>query len=355
MRGGAIKLNITIDLNVIRQNIKRIRESIDVRGRAGVKAIFMVKSDAYGHGLERVALATQELVDAFGVATICEGERLREAGIEKEILVLVCAPYELKRAIGDGLTIGLYCFAQLEALERLIETGEVSPHDVRVHIKADTGMHRLGFAPDEVNEVVARLEKAGVRVEGVYSHLRARAYSQKEEFMRAVAVVKTHFPSACAHLAASENLSVSTLRFDAVRIGIAAYRGAMTVTSEVVQARRIEAGERVSYGNFKVKKDTNTAIVFGGYGDGVKREFPSHVVIRGQKCGVLGRVCMDMFVVDTGDMLAEVGEKVILFSPETAASVARDRKTIDYAVMTGWHGRCERSYVDKVTGEEESP
>ncbi len=316
--------------------------------------MLMVKSDAYGHGLERVSLAAEELVDSFGVATLQEGERLREAGIQKDILVLICAPYELKRAIESGLTVGLHCFEQLEALERLIVTGEVCPRDVRLHIKVDTGMHRLGFAPDEVKEVVARLETIAVRAEGVYSHLRARAYSQKAEFMRAVKAVKARFPAACAHLAASENLGVSTLRFDAVRIGIAAYRGAMTVTSEVVQARRIGAGEHVSYGNFKVERATNIAIVFGGYGDGVKRETPSHVVIRGRKCKTLGRVCMDMFAVDTGDMTTEVGEPVTLFSPETAACVAKERRTIDYTVMTGWHGRCERSYVYKATGEEGS-
>ncbi len=317
------------------------------------RAILMVKADAYGHGLVEVALAAQDIVDAFGVATLEEGLALKSAGIKKEILALVVAADEMEEAFERGLSVGLHSAAQLDMLERLVKRGRIDPKQANLHIKVDTGMHRLGFAPDRVTEIAARLSEIGVVPKGIYSHLRGRVYSQKTEFMHAIEQVKALFPQIPAHLAASENLDVRTLRFDAVRLGIAAYRGAMTVESEVVESRKIGAGEHVSYGNFAVRDDANTAVVFGGYADGVRRERPSFVEIRGKRCPVLGRVCMDMFVVDTGDFLAEEGEKVTLLSPDIADDVAKERGTIPYTVMTDWRGRLERRYIyDKGAGEK---
>ncbi len=317
--------------------------------------MLMLKADAYGHGATQVALATEDIVDAFGVATIEEGIKLRRAGIEKEILVLICSPNEMERALLEGLSVGLHCDEQLEKLARLISSDRAYANRANVHIKLDTGMHRLGFLPSETERVTAALEMCGANVRGVYSHLRARDYLQKERFTHAIGYVKARYPHATAHLAASENLRVGTLQFDAVRVGIAAYRGAMTVKSEVVERRRIAAGEHIGYGNFKVREDKNVAIVFGGYADGVKRECPSCVLIRGRKCAPLGRVCMDMFAVDTGDFLADIGEEVTLLSGEMERDVARERKTIEYTVMTGWHGRGERIYLnDKSTGKKGS-
>lgn len=328
---------------------------MSIRERVGAKATLMVKADAYGHGAEQTALATQDIVDGFGVATLEEGLALRRAGIKKDILTLICAPREIEPAVRAGLGFGLRNFEQIEQIERLVRDGKTDAGKIRAHIKVDTGMHRLGFAPCDIPAVVDRLAEIGVAPEGIYSHLRARSYAQKAEFEKAREVVISRFPNAMAHLAASGNLHVRAMQFDCVRIGIAAYRGAMTVASEVVEARKVPKGERISYGNFKAASDLNTAIVFGGYGDGVKRELPSSVYIRGRACKVLGRVCMDMFAVDTGDFMADMGEEVILFSQNTARDVCKQRRTIEYCVMTGWHGRVERIYVGERRGEEGGP
>lgn len=332
----------------IRSNIAAIRDKV------GTKIMLMTKANAYGHGLERVALATQDIVEGFGVATVEEGIALRRVGVLKDVLVLICPPREMKTAIEYGLCIGVHCFEQLDELERIAESC-ADKSQIRVHIKVDTGMHRLGFAPDEIGQAMDRLGQIGVIPEGIYSHMRARVYSQKAEFMRAISTVKTRFPQITAHLAASSNLGLRSYGFDCVRLGIAAYKGAMTVMSEVVEARRVNAGENISYGNFRLKRATNTAIVFGGYADGVKREYPSFVMIRGHKCKTLGRVCMDMFAVDTGDFVARVGEPVTLFCGDIAEDVARMGKTIEYTLMTCWHGRVEVNYVDKGSGEEDCP
>lgn len=338
-RGDIIKIQIVVDLGVIRRNIERI-----VSGMA-CRTMLMAKADAYGHGLERVALATCRSVDSFGVATVEEGEAIRRLGIKNDVLTLICPPREVERAFAAGLIVGVHSFEQILAAKRAVEGG-LSKENARVHIKLDTGMHRLGFSASELPYALNMLQDIGASVEGVYSHLRCRDQKQISAFKEGAAAVKARYPHATAHLAASGNLAVKSLQFDGVRIGVAAYRGAMSVYSEVVAARKVSAGEHISYGNFTLDRDANTAIVFGGYGDGVKREYPSSVTIRGKKCAVLGRVCMDMFAVDTGDFLPSAGERVTLLSPDSAFDVARERRTIDYAVYTGWHGRVRRVYVD---------
>ena len=112
-----IKLKVRVNLNRIRNNIERLRAG------TRVKFMLMVKADAYGHGLTEVAKATEDIVDAYGVATLEEGIRLRESGIKKPVLVLICAPCEIKRAIDNKLTIGLADSSHLNAIEELLAAG----------------------------------------------------------------------------------------------------------------------------------------------------------------------------------------------------------------------------------------
>ncbi|MCM1306700.1 MAG: alanine racemase [Bacteroides sp.] len=339
-----IKLKVYINLQIIINNIKRVR----ARTRAGVKLLFMVKADAYGHGLCEVALATESFVDGFGVATLEEGLALRSCGIKKPILLLVCCVDELKDAIDGGLTICLSNEAQLSELERLISSG-LSADDVKLHIALDSGMHRLGF--EQLDGVLKRLSAAGIDLEGAYSHLRVRSRAQIAAFERMCKKVRETYPDITRHLAASRSLECKSLQYDMVRVGISAYLGAMSVESEVVASRRVAAGEYVSYGNFKVKRDTNVAVVFGGYADGVARERPSAVYIHGRECKPLGRVCMDMTVVDCGDFLPNIGEKAVLLDGENINDVAKQRGSIEYTLMTCWRGRTERIYYDESGGE----
>lgn len=330
-----------MDLERIRNNIIRLRE------RAGARLMLMVKADAYGHGLERVATATEDLVDAFGVATVDEGVQLREAGIKKPVLTLACAPRELGVAIDNRITLAISGMSQLVALEELLSSGEAKADKVLVHLAIDSGMHRFGMSPRAVNGVLAKLGELGVKVRGVYSHLRAKSQRQTECFDRVCKKVCAEYPKAIRHLASSRYADCRSLRYDMVRIGISAYEGAMRVESEVLLSRRIRAGEFVSYGDFKVDADANTAVVFGGYADGVARENPSPVFIRGRECRVLGKVCMDCFVVDCGTFLPSAGESVTLLDGENIEELAKRRKTVPYTLMTCWRGRAERIYDDK--------
>lgn len=340
-----MKLSVTVDLNVIRNNLYRIRES------TGREILLMVKADGYRHGMTEVAEATSDIVAMFGVATVEEGAELRAAGIEKGILTAICTPSELPRAAECGLTVAVADDGLLDALAEYAKTH--TPPDF--HVKLDTGMHRLGFDCSRAKEIVARLKAEGLRPSGCYSHMRSADSGQAAVFGEAAEIFSAAFPEAVMHLASSSSVSDERNLFDMVRIGHAAYDGAMRVTSRVIASRRVKRGECVGYGNNRVDKDCNIAVVFGGYFDGVRRESPSSVIIRGRKCATVGTVCMDMFAVDTGDFLAEDGEEAVLQGAEiTAREVADQRNTIDYTVMTGWHGRTERIYVYDESGSQKT-
>ena len=336
----AVKIVVEIDLKRIEKNVLATRRLV------GVPIMLMVKADAYGHGLVKVAKRAENVVDAFGVETLEEGVKLRSAGIKSEILVLALCENEIYRAYRLDLTIGLHNREQFAKIVSLIDSNRINPAKLKTHIKVDSGMHRLGFCLDELQIVLQKAKALGINVAGIYSHLRDETESQKSTFDRFVEVAKGYYPDIKAHLASSHSLFNPNLRYDGVRLGINAYNGAMSAYSQVVESRRLQAGERVSYGDFVLQKATNTAVVFGGYADSIARENPSSVRIRGKKCAVIGNVCMDCFVVDTGDLEAKVGERVLLFDSDTASEVASERNTIEYCLMTSQKGRIQRVYLD---------
>lgn len=344
IEGDAIKIEIFVDTERIRDNLAQIKKQV------GTKVLLMVKADAYGHGLLRVAKATCDVVDAFGVATVEEARVLRENGVGKDVLVCIVAPDELEYACKLGAIVSLHCFAQLDKLVELAKNGRIDCSKMRLHLKVDSGMHRFGFDSRDIKRVCETLIECGYFVEGVFSHLRDGTARQKNEFDRCAEIAKRYFPQATLHLASSHSLSTEELCYDMVRVGISAYEGAMSVVSRVVETRFAKAGEIVGYGTQTLEKDCNIAYVFGGYADGVCRENPSSVIIDGKACNVVGNVCMDVFAVDTGEYRAQIGEKAVLLDGTIAEEVARQRKTIDYCVYTSF-GR-SRSVCKSRTQEE---
>lgn len=308
--------------------------------------MLMVKADAYGHGLVKVAKQVENVVDAFGVETLEEGLKLRNAGIKNEILVLALCENEILRAYRQNLTIGLHNRAQFAQIVSLLDSNRINPAKLKTHVKVDSGMHRLGFCIDELKILLQKAKSLGINVSGIYSHLRDETESQKGVFDALVEIAKGYYPDIKAHLASSHSLFNPNLRYDGVRLGINAYKGAMIAYSQVIESRHLQSGERVSYGDFALPNATNTAVVFGGYADSIARENPSSVWICGKKCAVIGNVCMDCFVVDTGDLAAKVGEKVLLFDGNTASEVASERNTVEYCLMTSQKGRIRRAYLN---------
>lgn len=360
-----INIKVVVELNVIRRNLD------EIRSLTGGRVLFMVKADAYGHGMCEVAKAAQEHCDMFGVATVDEGCLLRRRGIKRDILVACASDEQLARAVENGLCIGVSGCEQMRELCRISDKtcgdylGKVACFSLesgcndcgkrpRVHLKIDTGMHRLGLEEDELPCILNLAMKHNIDVRGVYTHLRETNDEQFAAFGRACDIVGEYYPKAVRHIASSHSLDSEKMRFDMVRVGLSAYKNAMSVFSEVISSRYVRKGEYVGYGNFKLTHNANVAWVFGGYADGVSRENPSQVIIRGKKCRVLGSVCMDMFAVECEGFVPKIGEAVILQGGQMSVEeVAEQRKTIDYTAMTAWRGRVERIYFDDQRTSEE--
>ena len=319
-----------------------IRESLK-RADGKQKLVLMLKADAYGHGLEEVANATKDIVDGFGVVSLEEGLKTRKIACKTPILVNVVHPCELKTAFGYGLTVGLSNDLQLAEILRLANSGEVEKGKIKVHLKVDSGMHRLGFEPFQVERVTRSLVENGIVPSGVYSHFGDHPYRQIDDFSTACDVVKKYCKNAVCHIASSHTLENPEFAFDGVRVGLAAYLCAMRVESTIIASRTVEKGEYVGYGDYKTDRRTNIAVVFGGYADGIDRERFTSVERDGKRYKVIG-VCMDTTIVDTDDDVLKIGDEVTLVCKENLPEKAKEMGTVPYTLMTAWRGRIEKIY-----------
>lgn len=164
-----------------------------IREQAGVPVMLMVKADAYGHGLCKVATYVDDIVDAFGVENVEEALRLKKAGITKEILALAVSPNEIETAYRNGITIGLHNTEQFDKIVYLIGHNRVNPQRFNIHIKVDSGMHRLGFCVADLEKLLPKAKEIGFRISGVYSHLRDAGNDQKDEFDKLAGIVKSYY------------------------------------------------------------------------------------------------------------------------------------------------------------------
>jgi alanine racemase len=357
---------VEVDLEAIRHNVRVLKP-----GNAQLMAV--VKADAYGHGDVAVARAALEGGASWiGVALVEEGLRLRDAGIEAPILVMSeFPPGSEGAAIAAGLTPSLYSDA---ALERL--SAAVAGRDVGVHVKVDTGMHRVGVYPPEATaRFVDRVASAGLRVEALWTHFASSSEDEKttlvqlESFQATVEVVRAagHTPALLHAANSGATILYPETHLGLVRTGIAIYglgpapgvadglglRPALTWRSKVVLTKRLPAGERVSYGHhYRLERDSNVATVPVGYADGYPRMLSSRadVVIRGHRCRVAGSVTMDQLIVDCGDVPVEPGDDVVLIGRQgdqtvTAEELARLAGTIGYEIVTGIGSRVPREHV----------
>lgn len=305
--------------------------------------MLMTKANAYGHGLCEVAHATEDIVDMFGVVCFEESVALKNSGIGKDIMLCACEVERLKEAQEMGIVLSLNNRYQLDEIVRLTKSGEVKNKDWRLHLCVDSGMRRLGFCESEIDDVLSTLKENDINIEGVFSHLRDSSLSQVDCFDSMANMVRMLYQNATRHLASSHSLSVERLRYDMVRVGLYAYENAMTVSSVVMSTRRAKRGDIISYGDSRVVKDANIATIFGGYADGLFGT--KKVWIDGRVCPVIGNICMDMFMVDCGEFMPKVGDKVLIFDGKHAVDVANDRNCILYKLYTDIGGRVQRIYV----------
>ncbi|MES2556519.1 MAG: alanine racemase [Bacteroidota bacterium] len=360
---------VEIDLSAIRHNVQYFRKHLNPT----TNILCMVKASSYGSGAERVAsFLQQEGVDYFGVAFADEGVALRKVGITRPIIVMNADIEHANTIIENRLEPAIYSFQQLDAfITALIHLGE---HNYPIHLKFDTGMHRLGFAPEEKERLLAAVSaQPEIHVKGIYSHLadadNRTDTSFTEQQIAVFEQLKTYVGTQLqypflAHLVNSEGaLHFPDAQYDMIRLGIVLYgytgdpkvqpelQPGIAWKSAVSQVKNIHAGDVVGYGcSFEATSDMQIAVIPVGYADGFRRSLSNGkgcVYIHGNRCEVIGRVCMDMIMVNvTGLHVLENDEVEIIGEHQTMLDFAASMETIPYEVMTGLSQRMHRVYVE---------
>ena len=349
---------------------KAIHNLLEVRRAVGpnIKICTVVKADSYGMGsVELSKMYLENGVDMFAVAVIGEAFELREEIKEKDILVLGFTSEEFyEDAIKGNITLTIYNY---DHAFRLNEAAKKLNKKAKIHIKVETGMNRLGFLPTEENaDKVADIAKLeNIKIEGAYSHHakadekdKTTAHMQAGRFIKFMKMLKernVEIPT--KHIANSATIiEIPEYYFDMVRPGIILagfypsdevdtekykFEICVTLKARLANVKTIDAGEGVGYGHlYRADKPVTVGTIPLGYADGYSRLLSNkgYVVVKGVKCQILGKVCMDQFMVDLSNVEnPQIGDVAIVYGDGTdgamtAEDVANMRGTISYEVLT---------------------
>lgn len=362
---------IEVDLDAITHNIKQLKTLL----KASSKIMAVVKADGYGHGALQITKHCQKQgIDSFAVATIDEGIELRKSGITGEILVL---------GYTDALQAGeLHDYQLIQTVINNYHAYQLHQQNYQldVHIKIDTGMHRLGFDMDDVELINDIFDYQNLKIKGFYSHLCACDSNriddikftqlQIKRFYEFVEKVKMNHDVGKIHLQSSYGLiNYPEINCDYARIGIALYgvnssedvyvknkldlRPVLSIKAKIAMIHKVPKGDSLGYGrSYVALKDSKIAVVPIGYGDGLPRNLSSndHVLIRGTKCLVVGRICMDQMLVDVTN-LKDVSLKDVVTvigkdgkNEIRVETLARLSQTISNEILSRLSARLPRIY-----------
>jgi alanine racemase len=360
---------VEIDLLAIQHNIELIR------ARTGGKVMMAIKADAYGHGAETVGRFVQErsLVDMLGVSCIEEGIQLRKAGVRLPILIFALITSnrdDIDAVFSHDL---ITTVVDMEPLEAIVQGSRRWNRPIRIHVKTDTGMGRLGLSPEQTLVVIERIAQLPeISIQGLYTHFPVSdaaedgfTSGQIRQFRELVHKLSSSGIEIgarhCANSGAIINHPESFM--DMVRPGILCYglypspdmpkvldiMPAMTLKTGITYVKRVKKGTGLSYGlTYRPEKDTNIATIPVGYADGYHRclSNTSRVLISGKTYPVVGRICMDQTLINLGDDLYPLGHEVVLFGKEiiTAETVASWSGTIPYEITCDMSRRVPRMY-----------
>ncbi|MCM1043609.1 MAG: alanine racemase [Corallococcus sp.] len=341
MRG---KIVVAVDWNAIVQNALFFKRACE-----GAKLCAVVKCNAYGHGIRRTAAVLNDIVDMFAVSNIYEANEI--GYLNNDILILLpCSAKDTGDAIKQGYILTLDSFDTLCTINSVAESLKIKAH---VHLKLDTGMGRLGFVPDELEELVLRLKNVdSIVVDGIFSHFASAdcnmEYTQRQFdlFEKSCLYLKSELSldDCICHIAnTSATISDKKYHLDMVRIGLGLYgygddglMPAKIVKGSIVAVKQLHKGNTVSYGNkYICMRDTKVAIISYGYSDGLYREWIdglSTVEIKGKSCRVLGNVCMGMFMADISEIEAKQFDEVTVFGTKNCSV---GNKVIVYELLCG--------------------
>ena len=363
------KTTLEIDLSAVKHNVEVYRSLIP----ANCMVLSMVKASSYGSGAVKMAQYLQKIgINYLGVAYADEGVELRKHGVTLPILVMNAEEDGFDDIISYQLEPAIYSFKMLDNFIKVL-IGE-GIENYPVHLKFDTGMRRLGFEQNDLDELTAILQtQPEIKLQSVYSHL-ADADNPKDTSFTLLQIQKFNdiisyldnvisYPY-IKHLANSEAIGTyPSAHFDMVRLGIGMYgyssndktkallQEAVSWKSVVTQVKSIQSGESVGYGcTFVAQQPMKIAVIPIGYADGFRRMLSNgvgSVVIQGEFCPVVGNVCMDMTMVDVTSIEVNEGDAVeIIGEHQSLSSYAQKMNTIPYEVLTSVSSRVHRVYVE---------
>ena len=356
---------LEINLNALMSNLNYYRSKL----KPETKMVCMVKASAYGAGSYEIAKTLQDCrVDYLAVAVADEGSELRKAGITSSIIVMNPELSAFKTMFDYKLEPEVYSFNLLKELIKAAEKEGVT--NFPIHIKLDTGMHRLGFAPSDIPELVNRLKRqTAVIPRSVFSHLVGSDGTQFDSFTRKQ--MET-FEKASEQL--QESFSHKILRhicntagierypgaqFDMVRLGLGLYgvcpftnriiHNVSTLKTTILQIHDVPQDETVGYSRKgHLERDSRIASIPIGYADGLNRRLGNgnaYCLVNGQKAPYVGNICMDVCMIDVTDIDCREGDKVVIFGDDLPVTVLSDvLGTIPYEILTSVSNRVKRVY-----------
>jgi alanine racemase len=378
-----------IDLDAIAGNVRELRRRTD----PGAKLMAVVKADGYGHGAVEVARTTlANGAEWLGVARLPEAVPLRDSGLDAPILVFgYTPPADAARLVDYDLRQSVY---SLDVARAYSAAAQARGRRVRVHLKVDTGMGRLGLVPAALSEPesghavgegftrtatdIARLP--GLELEGIFTHFAAsdsadRSYADRQLslFRDVVAELRRHgLEFAVRHTANSAAvIAIPESHFDLVRPGIALYglrpskevdlsglalKPAMALKTRIIHLKKVPAGTCISYGmTHRTPGPTVIATIPAGYADGYRRSFSSAgaMLVRGRRVPVIGRVCMDLSMLDVGAVPeVRVEDEVVIFGRQGSEIISADDLavalgTINYEIVCDVTARVPRVYTSR--------
>ncbi|MBX3164089.1 MAG: bifunctional UDP-N-acetylmuramoyl-tripeptide:D-alanyl-D-alanine ligase/alanine racemase [Bacteroidetes bacterium] len=360
-----------INLNKLTNNVNYYRSLIS----SDVKLMCMVKAMGYGSGSVEIAKTLQHIgVNYLAVAYADEGVELRQAQIHLPVMVMNPEEDALEDIINYRLEPEIYNFKMLHSFVNRLDTlGITEPFPV--HIKIDTGMHRLGFEENEFEKLVSELKKfPQLKVQSIFSHLAGSDNPDLDDFTNEqirifekafLLIEKTLGYTVIKHICNSAGISrLKNAHYNMVRLGIGMYgigvnsaeqaklENVGVLKTRISQIKHVHKNDTVSYNRSgKIEKETSVATLPIGYADGFSRALGNGkhgVYIKGKFCKILGTVCMDMCMVDITNVDCNEGDEVIIFENAVQLSeIAQALNTITYEVLTNVSGRVKRVYVQE--------
>ncbi len=356
-----------ISISALIHNFELIKKSSNYQ-----KTIAVVKANAYGHSAPDIAPVLQSNgADNFAVSNLVEALELRHCGITKPILILGYTPTELADTlIENDIIQAVFSLEYAKKLSKSATKGKV-----KIHIKINTGMNRIGFNYNNIDEILSVYSENGLSVNGIFTHFCVSDSKDEDDisftstqlarFDKVVTQIKqSGFNTGLVHCSNSaKTITAESPLYDACRPGIILYglnpssevsleglKPVMTLKSVVSMVKWIDADEAVSYGRtFKAKEKIKVATVTAGYADGYPRALSNkgQVIVNGHRANIIGRICMDQFMIDVTNIEnVSEGTEVILFGEGlTADEVADKCSTIGYEIASGITKRVPRVII----------